>query len=311
MLAIVIPFYKLTFFEETLKSLVRQTDKRFKVYIGDDASPENPLDLLKKVRGQFDLEYVRFETNIGSYSLGKQLKRCIGMIGDEEWLMLLGDDDYLSKDVVKNWYYYYKDFYNKAEVIRFSSIMLDINSDSNTKVFKHPKWENGINSYYRRYIGQSRSTLSEYIFSKKAYLNYGISNYPLAWHSDDKMWLDYSFENKIYSINESPIYIRISNLSISGKQDNLDLKKLAENQFFHYLIKNRIETLDNDKSLEFVLAYEISIKKIRKPILKDWLFLLPFYIKYFEIFTFLKFFRRVFNNIFIYETKGINNNTNI
>ena len=42
MLAIIIPYFKLLFFEETLQSLAIQTDKRFKVYIGDDASPEDP-----------------------------------------------------------------------------------------------------------------------------------------------------------------------------------------------------------------------------------------------------------------------------
>ena len=47
MLAIVIPYFKLTFFEETLQSLANQTDQRFKVYIGDDASLENPSDLLE------------------------------------------------------------------------------------------------------------------------------------------------------------------------------------------------------------------------------------------------------------------------
>ena len=47
MLAIIIPYYKLTFFEDTLESLANQTDKLFKVYIGDDASPENPTDLLE------------------------------------------------------------------------------------------------------------------------------------------------------------------------------------------------------------------------------------------------------------------------
>ena len=47
MLAIVIPYFKLTFFEATLQSLANQTDKRFKVYIGDDASPESPIFLLE------------------------------------------------------------------------------------------------------------------------------------------------------------------------------------------------------------------------------------------------------------------------
>ena len=35
MLAIVIPYYKYSFFEETLISLSNQPDKRFKIYIGD------------------------------------------------------------------------------------------------------------------------------------------------------------------------------------------------------------------------------------------------------------------------------------
>ena len=72
MLAIVIPYYKRSFFKETLQSLANQTDKRFKVYIGDDASPENPLDLLEHYKGSFDFEYKRFETNEGATSLVKQ-----------------------------------------------------------------------------------------------------------------------------------------------------------------------------------------------------------------------------------------------
>ena len=57
MLAIVIPYFKLAFFEETLQSLAIQTDKRFKVYIGDDASPENPTSLISRYKGQFEFIY--------------------------------------------------------------------------------------------------------------------------------------------------------------------------------------------------------------------------------------------------------------
>jgi hypothetical protein len=44
MLAIVIPYYKIRFFEATLQSVAIQTDKRFKVYIGNDASDEIQLN---------------------------------------------------------------------------------------------------------------------------------------------------------------------------------------------------------------------------------------------------------------------------
>ena len=91
MLAIVIPYYKLTFFEATLQSLADQTDKRFMVYIGDDASLESPDDLLEKYQQKFDFEYYRFEENLGGTSLVKQWERCIAMTKDEEWVMILGD----------------------------------------------------------------------------------------------------------------------------------------------------------------------------------------------------------------------------
>ena len=90
MLAIVIPYYKLTFFEASLQSLDNQTDKRFKVYIGDDTSSENPVNLLEKYKGKFDFVYHRFEENLGGVSLVKQWERCIALSGDEEWVIILG-----------------------------------------------------------------------------------------------------------------------------------------------------------------------------------------------------------------------------
>ena len=104
MLAIIIPFFKPTFFEATLQSLANQTDKRFKVYIGDDASPEDCYALLQKFEGQFDFIYHRFETNLGGISLTQQWERCIALSGDEEWLMILGDDDVLGENVVEEFY---------------------------------------------------------------------------------------------------------------------------------------------------------------------------------------------------------------
>jgi len=47
MLVIVIPYFKRTFFEETLQSLAKQTDKRFVGYVGDDAGQKDCVALLK------------------------------------------------------------------------------------------------------------------------------------------------------------------------------------------------------------------------------------------------------------------------
>ena len=104
MLGIIIPYYKLIFFESTLQSLANQTDKRFKVYIGNDASLEDCDELLKQFKGKFDFKYHRFENNLGGTNLTKQWERCIAFSEGEEWLMILGDDDVLEKDCVANFY---------------------------------------------------------------------------------------------------------------------------------------------------------------------------------------------------------------
>jgi glycosyltransferase involved in cell wall biosynthesis len=77
MLAIIIPYYKLTFFEATLKSLVAQTCQDLKVYIGDDASPKDPAALLARFQDQFDFVYNRFYTNFGVTLIILQWKRYI------------------------------------------------------------------------------------------------------------------------------------------------------------------------------------------------------------------------------------------
>src|SRR5436190_2366329 len=121
MLAIIIPYYKLTFFESTLESLADQTDKRFKVYIGDDASLEDCSLLLRKFEGKFDFIYYRFENNLGGISLTKQWERCISLSDKEEWLMILGDDDVLGENVVEEFYKQYDFFKGKTNLIRYAS----------------------------------------------------------------------------------------------------------------------------------------------------------------------------------------------
>lgn len=49
MLAIVIPNYKITFFEATSQSLANRTEKRFKVYFGDDVIIANNAIVIKAV----------------------------------------------------------------------------------------------------------------------------------------------------------------------------------------------------------------------------------------------------------------------
>ncbi|MDI5950695.1 glycosyltransferase family 2 protein [Flavobacterium yafengii] len=298
MLAIIIPYYKLVYFEETLQSLASQIDKRFKVYIGDDASPEPPLALLEKYKGQFDFVYHRFEANLGGTSLTQQWERCITLSANQEWLMILGDDDYLDIEVVASWHKNYDTFNTKSSVVRFATKIVNQKSGKISEAYLQPKREKATDSYFRKLKGLTRSSLSEYVFSKESFLSKGFSNYPLAWHSDDKAWIDFSENKPIYSINEAIVFVRISSSSITGKLDNEDVKNGVSIQFLKDLILKKSKAFEKAQLIELLLEYERAIKKSRKLNLKEWLFLMPFYLKYFKLTSFLKYCRRFLISIF-------------
>lgn len=297
MLAIIIPYYKLFFFEETLVSLANQTDKRFKVYIGDDASPENPKLLLEKYQKHLDFYYYRFEANLGGKSLVKQWERCLDLIQDEDWIMILGDDDYLSNNVVESWYKNYKYFKGRSNLVRFATIIVNQINSTFSQVYEHPVWENAVKAYWRKFNHTTRSSLSEYIFSRAVYNKYGFRNFPLAWNSDDCAWLDFSDYKPIYTINESIIFVGISSSNISGKNDNLILKRNSQIAFYEYLISKKADIFDKKELLLLLRKYEIEILKERGLTRLEWLYLFFKYIKFFDKKDTKKFIKRLLNTI--------------
>lgn len=277
MLAIIIPYYKLTFFEATLKSLANQTNKNFKVYIGDDNSPENPIKLLEHFRGKFDFDYCKFDTNLGSITLTKQWERCVKLASNEEWIMILGDDDELDERVVDEWYQNYQKFNSKYNVVRFASQIQYIESATLSTIFRHPTTEFYKETYFKKLKGISRSSLSEYIFKKDVYKKYGFCNYPLAWNSDDRAWFDFSENKPIFSINTAIVKISISNKSISGIEENQRLKNESLRRFYKFLLFGKILNLEEKNEISnlylklpkenidfYVRVYIYGLKKINR-----------------------------------------------
>ncbi|RYJ50877.1 glycosyltransferase family 2 protein [Flavobacterium petrolei] len=242
MLAIVVPYYKFTFFEETLQSLASQTDKRFKVYIGDDASIENPNVLLKKFQRKFNFVYHRFEENLGGTSLVKQWERCIELSNDEEWLMILGDDDVLGENVVEAFYANLLEIEKeRINVVRFASQLIDGSGVAISGLCIHPKLEKSTDFIIKKINKQTRSSLSEYVFEKEHALKIGFKNFPLGWYADDMAILDYSNYNLIYTINESRLLIRYDSYSLSGNDCNKIEKDIAKFSFFWLLYSQKID----------------------------------------------------------------------
>lgn len=64
-LAIIIPAYKPDYLAETLESLTKQTNKDFKVYIGDDASPFYLENIIELFIDKLNIVYKKFDNNVG------------------------------------------------------------------------------------------------------------------------------------------------------------------------------------------------------------------------------------------------------
>jgi GT2 family glycosyltransferase len=249
MLAIIIPYFKLTFLEKTLESLVNQTDKRFKVYIGDDASPEDPSILIEKFQGKIDIKYNRFKENLGGKSLTKQWERCVALTGEEQWVMILGDDDVLGENTVESFYKYQDEVVRLGiDVIRFATMVIDQNGKKISIIHTHPKLEKSIDFLMRKFKGGTRSSLSEFVFRKKTLKSTGFRDLPLAWNSDVLAFLEVSSFNLIYTINEAIVCFRLSNLNITSKGDNLTQKNIATFEFYYYLLNEKKEFLDSEQT---------------------------------------------------------------
>lgn len=249
MLAIVIPYYKIRFFEATLQSLALQTDKRFKVYIGNDASNEDPIQLLEKFQNQFDFEYQYYETNLGSISLTQQWERCLAMVGNQDWVMILGDDDTIDSSCVAL-FYQNKDLVESenCKVIRYATQVIDHNNATLSELYTHPEYEISTDFLMRKFKGGTRSSLSEFIFNKDALLEQKFKSLPVAWFSDILAVLEVSNFGLIYTINEAVVQFRLSGDNITSQTDNLVLKNEATFEFFYYLIKDN-KSFFNDEEI--------------------------------------------------------------
>jgi GT2 family glycosyltransferase len=295
MLAIVIPYYKLTFFEATLQSLACQSDKRFKVYIGDDASSENPMVLLEKYQGEIEFIYHKFDSNLGGTSLVKQWERCIALIENEEWIMILGDDDVLGDNVVEEFYKKLKEI-EEAEinVVRFATQLIDEEGKFNSEIYYHPVKEKSTDFLFKKIENLTRSSLSEYFFKREILEKCGFHDFPLGWHSDDMLFLQVSNFKIIYTINLAIIRVRISNRSISGNSENGLQKNKATSLFYHTLANNYLAFFTKEQTLKI-------LEKVERDFFKKKSFFMFFKISKWHLkktgwFNLVKFIRRIYIN---------------
>lgn len=200
-LAIVIPYYKLTYFEATLESLANQTNKNFSLYIGNDNSPEDPQNLIDKY-SDIITSYIKFDTNLGGEFLTRQWERCIDtMVNDEEWIMLLCDDDLLSENYVNRFYEHLNEIIDKGfSLVKYNCKVINTNGKIVQGPYSYNQIEDSSLFFKKLFFNESFSTLSENIFRKDKYNKYKFQEIELAFGSDAIAVLEFSEFSEIFMI---------------------------------------------------------------------------------------------------------------
>lgn len=239
-LAIVIPAYKSTFLAAALDSIAAQTCQDFTLYIGDDCSPHNLVEIVDRYRDKINLVYKRFDTNLGGKDLVAQWERCIDMTQGEDWLWLFSDDDVMEKNCVEEFYKTINEK-PKAGLIHFNVNRLD---NATGKISPLPKFPDFCSSKFyldEKLKGHLISFVVEFVVRRDVFFDNGrFQNFDMAWGSDFISWVKFSdAAGGIVTSDHAKVLWRKSNENISPDKSNPVLVRKI-----HSLISNAKWILD-------------------------------------------------------------------
>ena len=225
-IAIVIPAFKALYLRDALLSLAQQTDQRFCVYIGDDASPENLENICHEFSTQINLVYHRFEANIGATSLVAQWNRCVRLCR-EPWVWLFSDDDVADENCVEEFYQTLEETHGQYHVYHFDVTTLDRHGNKYRELETYADTLTPLQFINQRLQYQISSYAVEYIFSREAFeRENGFVVFPAAWCSDDASWAAFSGMKSIKTISRAKVHWRQSGMNISSADSPYKKEKI-------------------------------------------------------------------------------------
>lgn len=224
-LAIVIPAYKIDYFEQCLESIAQQTNSNFILYVGIDGSPSDFETIIEKFAGSIQVHYKRFEDNLGKIDLVAHWERCINLVKDEEWIWLFSDDDFMDANCVESFYNALNDN-TGFDLFHFDILQVDqhnqlVRTGSDfPKIFK-------IEDFIKKRLNHNlMSLVVEYIFKRKKFDEVGgFQKFDLAWGTDDCTWIKIAFDKGICNLESAKVYWRRSERNISTIKDYEILKR--------------------------------------------------------------------------------------
>ncbi len=235
-LAIVIPAYKADFFATALESLAHQTDQRFRVYVGDDASPSNLRIICDQFEGSLNLRYHRFAENLGARSLAAHWTRCV-RLATEPWVWLFSDDDVLDPGCVEAFHREIASAVKPHDLYHFNTAIIDAAGSVLRVTRPFAELVSASDYAANRLVFQYSSFAAEYIFSRQAFEREGgFVEFPVAWCSDDASWVAFCGIRGIRTIEGPLVRWRASGRNItSAGSPFVDEKVRAMLAYLHWL----------------------------------------------------------------------------
>jgi len=220
-LAIVLPAFKARFLKETMDALTNQTDKRFALYVSDDASPHDLISIVEPYGKELQMKYHRFPDNLGGRDLVAHWRRSIDLTAGEPWIWLLSDDDIPSSNAVAAFYEALQRTAGAYDIYRFpvSWIGADSKPCGPGYEFNHPQFESAYDFTLRRLSGEAYTCAQDHIFRRSIYERKGFVAFDLAWHSDTATYISFAMEKGFYTISQGRLWFRQSGLNISSRQE--------------------------------------------------------------------------------------------
>jgi glycosyltransferase involved in cell wall biosynthesis len=188
-LSIVIPAYRSRYLARTLESLAAQTDRRFRVYVADDGSPEDLAAIVAPFATRLDLVYRRFPDNLGGTSLVRHWDRAI-RLGDEPWVWLFSDDDLMAPECVAAVHARLERGPETAALLRFDVDLIDAAGATIRREAPFPAWLDA-GGYVRRILEWSGELcmIQNIVFRRAVYeAAGGFADLPGGYCADVVTW---------------------------------------------------------------------------------------------------------------------------
>ncbi len=268
-IGVIVPFYKIDYFENLLNALSDQTDSMFTVFIGNDASDPAAEDLCIKFREVLDIKYHFFCNRMGHIDLAKQWNRCVFLAGDVDWIWVVPDDDLPSPECIA-------EIRASAivadevcaNVIHIPCITIDGRGDRRGARDEWPAVINSAEFYLRQIRGDaSGMSLANAVYRRSAFDAAGqFMSLPKGWGSDHATTLAVAAGGPIVTVPRAWLGFRMSGHNISSMSDDGYEKLRARLSFALWLANKVPEWYGSDVSRQllrwFYLKGELYVTQV-------------------------------------------------